>query len=33
VPLPVPDLELPLVNGFHIFLPPLDLHQGGADAH
>jgi hypothetical protein len=33
VPLPVPDLELPLVNGFHIFLPPLNLHQGGADAH
>ena len=32
-PLPVPDPELPLVNGFHIFLPPLNLFQGGADAH
>jgi hypothetical protein len=33
VPLPVPDPELPLVNGFHILLPPLNLPQGGADAH
>jgi hypothetical protein len=32
-PLPVPDPELFLVNGFHIFLPPLNLFQGGADAH
>ncbi len=32
-PLPVHDPEPPLVNGFHIFLPPLNLFQGGADAH
>ncbi len=30
---PDPPDGLPLVNGFHILLPPLNLHQGGADAH
>jgi hypothetical protein len=32
-PLPVIDPDLPMVNGFHILLPPLNLFQGGADAH
>ena len=33
MPIPILDPEPPLVNGYHIQLPPLNPFQDGADAH